>query len=82
MREDPCLIDADALLAAVLGKFETEAALSDSGLANHADDAAISLAGIFQFQCERGGLAASAGQRAEPLAASENPAGRGVLEPP
>ncbi len=80
--KDPRLINADAFAPAIFRKFETEAALADSSFTNNANDATITLAGIFQFKRERGRLVGSAGQGAQSLSTPEHPTGGGMLKSP
>jgi hypothetical protein len=64
MSQDTRLKDADTLLTATFGKFETEAALADTGLADPAHYATFTPDCIFEFKDERGKLVGPAGERA------------------
>ena len=64
MSQDTRLKDADTLLTAIFGKFETEAALANTGLADHAYYATFTPDGIFEFEDESGKLAGPASERA------------------
>jgi len=80
--QHPCFKDADSLAAAILGKFVAQAALANSGLADHPDHPAIASRGIFEFASKRGKLFTSAGEGAQPYAAAKHAAGGCVLQSP
>src|SRR5580698_4831286 len=81
MSEDAAFVDANAAAAAIFRKFETKAALANSGVADQPDDPAVAVDRVGEFSLQRGGLIDPADHWGKAPPAPENVAG-GCTEQP
>src|ERR1700676_4001147 len=82
MSQDTRFIDADTLLTAAFGKFETKTALANTSLADNTHYTSFTHDCIFEFKGESGKLARAPSERAQPPSATKDSARGSVLKAP